>query len=293
MLIRQSHLDKQLDISFETEMNELSLLADPRRLKQILVNLLQNAAKFTPSGGAIGLRVTESMNPSESCFEIWDKGIGMAVEDKERIFKPYVQLDNGLNRHQLGLGLGLSLVDQLVKLQGGRIAVESEKGKGTSFFVYFPIPTPGSTETPDSTEIPAPEKNVIVRSSGADERTKILLAEDNEFNQETIRTFLESKGFLVTIANNGLEALQMASANPPHLIIMDIQMPLMDGLEATKQLRERVATKDTPIVALTAMAMPGDREKCLSAGMSDYLPNIRLTNLLEHLNKHLHERDRI
>jgi signal transduction histidine kinase/CheY-like chemotaxis protein len=268
-MFRQSAERKGLSITTQIDPSVHVLRGDSRRLKQMLVNLLGNAVKFTPAGGDIGLDVTGSREQRRVRISVWDTGIGIPAEQRDRLFKPFVQLDSGLSRQHDGSGLGLALVHAMVELHGGEITVESELGRGSRFDVTLPW-NPDAQETVPATQSPATPQDEDNHQDGV-QQPRLLLAEDNEDNREMLAGYLRSKGYQVLIARNGIEALSVARQAPPSMILMDIQMPEMDGLEATRQLRADPALRNTPIVALTALAMPGDRERCLDAGMDDYL----------------------
>ena len=200
---------------------------------------------------------------------MWDTGIGISEQDIPRLFKPFVQLDNRLSRETGGTGLGLMLVSELARLHGGNVKVQSKPGIGSRFIVSLPwhlnvpresIETPEKTHASQATDLPA-------RIPPA----KILLVEDTEAIILYMQDYLETKGYHMTVARNGSEGVLLAKKLLPDLILMDIQMPSMDGIEATSKIREEILLKDVPIIAITALAMPGDREKCLQAGMNDYL----------------------
>jgi signal transduction histidine kinase/ActR/RegA family two-component response regulator len=239
-------------------------------------------------------------------FMVWDNGIGIAPEDQERLFQPFVQLDSSISRKYSGTGLGLALVHRLVELHGGGIAVESEPGKGSRFIASFPWrtsePTEGAKAVEPATPSPAaslngleapfsdqifkfaPQGEVTAASnrkfeaarsaSGAAfraERPLILLAEDNESSIRTVSDYLSAKNYRVVVARNGSAGIELARQERPEVILMDIQMPGMDGLEATRRIRAEAGLSKIPVIALTALAMRGDREKCLAAGANDYM----------------------
>jgi signal transduction histidine kinase/CheY-like chemotaxis protein len=245
--------------------------ADPRRLKQILVNLLTNAVKFTPEGGQVSLDVR--VQPDQERIQFWviDTGIGIAPQDLQRLFQPFVQVESSLNRQYEGTGLGLALVQKLTDLHGGSVSVESEVGKGSRFTISLPWrPEAGPSIMSglvDSAHVPQSES----AAQGPATSGVILLAEDHDANILTIGEYLESHGYQVIVARDGIEALEKAQQTDPDIILMDIQMPVMDGLETTRRLRSSVRFATTPIIALTALAMPGDRERCLLAGASEYM----------------------
>jgi CheY-like chemotaxis protein len=263
-----------------------SISADQRRLKQMLINLLSNAVKFTPEGGEIGLEVRRDPQRGGLSFLVWDTGPGIAAEQASRLFKPYVQLEGGAEPKQEGTGLGLALVYRMAELHGGSVALESEVARGSRFSFYLPCPEDApaaSLAAGESGEHAAPLPVAPAPIVGVD-RPWVLLAEDNEISARVVGDFLQARGCQVVTAGSGIEALERARARKPDVILMDIQMPGMDGLEATRQIRRDERLSATPIIALTALAMPGDRERCLQAGADDYLPKpLNLTALVARI----------
>jgi PAS domain S-box-containing protein len=274
-LVKQIALKKNLQLIYNNKTSLLTFGADERRLKQILVNLLSNAVKFTQKGGEVGIEVSDDADKEKINFTIWDTGIGITKESMDKLFQPFIQIDSSLTREYSGTGLGLALVKHLTELHGGSITVESEPGEGSRFTVTLPARTtkgvpaldveegeekPGKIETGKEQEV-------------VEEKVLILLAEDNEKNIEMLSDYLLVKGYDMMIARNGKEAVKIAKERTPELILMDIQMPGMDGLEAIKIIRndEDMKLAKVPIIALTALAMPGDKEKCLAAGADDYM----------------------
>ena len=285
--IRQTALKKQIKISSHYDKNFDSLQADERRLKQILVNLLSNAVKFTPEGGQIKLAVIGDETNGVIHFVVEDSGIGIPKEYMEHLFQPFVQLDSRLSRQYAGTGLGLSLVYRLTEMHGGSVTVESEVDQGSHFTVSLPLqsnqlividPEPMIAETESK------QKNV---SSGSP--PLILLVEDNQANVDMMSEYLTSIGYQIVIAYNGLQGLERAKETHPDLILMDIQMPELDGLETLKQIRaHQDIIAAIPIIAVTALAMPGDRERCLAAGANEYLSKpLSLKNLAQLIEQHL------
>lgn len=274
--------DQNIDLKIEEGVGVVT--ADERRLKQMLVNLLSNAVKYTPQNGKLGLEVHGNKEEEEITFTIWDEGIGIRQEDIQRLFKPFVQLDSGLEREFGGTGLGLSLVAQMARLHGGSVSVSSEYGKGSKFFIVLPwkpltpkdnMPQIKETNTPNST---------FVRNK----KQTILVVEDTVQAVMIITDYLEQAGYKVVIAQDGLEAVSQSKLEKPDLILMDIQMPRMGGFEATQKIREDNNFKDIPIIALTALAMQGDRERCLAAGMNEYLSKpVNLKTLLNVIRTYL------
>lgn len=393
-IVKETAHKKRLHVSTRVDCSLGSVLADERRLKQILVNLLSNAVKFTPDGGSIGLEVEGDAEHQLIRFTVWDTGIGIRAEDMCLLFRPFQQIDSSLARQYSGTGLGLALVRRLAELHDGGVAVESESEKGSRFTVTIPWVRPKASEPYAAPEAASPElwirKILIVEDSpcdssqikrslqemgieayvhpgahGAVERIRadrpdlvlldmmlpdgegwelllslkadavlkkipvivisnfddgekliesgafehlvkpidrdmlvgaigrlssatsmlysntldlprpgsdrILLAEDNPVNARVVRDAFQAVGYHVDWAVDGRQAVELASKQNPHLILMDIQMPGMDGFEAIRRIRTERSMANVPIVALTALAMPGDRERCLAAGANEYL----------------------
>ncbi|MCG3210012.1 MAG: Sensor histidine kinase RcsC [Anaerolineae bacterium] len=290
-MVVQVAKQKQIKVVSQFDERVKSIQADQRRLKQILVNLLSNAVKFTPEGGQVGLYVQGDREREVVRFIVWDTGIGIAPEDMSELFKPFVQLDSKLSRQHEGTGLGLSLVARLAELHGGGVAVESELGRGSRFTVSLPwhesaVETPAADATPADpvAEPPLPEEAPAAKTPPL-----ILLAEDNEANVITLTEFLTNMDYRVIVARNGKEAIARAAEERPDIILMDVQMPGMDGLEAMRQIRADGQLSNLPIIALTALAMPGDRELCLEAGANDYLSKpVGLRRLMNAIEAQLH-----
>ncbi len=262
-----------LKTKFSTEVNTFS--GDERLIRQALINLLSNAVKFTPEGGTVTLTAQPLREPKEPGhlhhlrISVEDTGIGIAKKNISKLFKPFVQIDSSLNRQFSGTGLGLSLVKKIVELHGGRVALTSQLGKGSCFTIDLPCqPAPART-----IRTPAAAMPIASTATDASPLTAplILLAEDNEANICTISSYLTAKGFRVLSAKDGKEAIAMASRDNPDLILMDIQMPGMDGLTAIRKLRHDPLFGTIPIIALTALAMDHDRELCLQAGATEYI----------------------
>jgi len=280
---------------------------DDRRIRQVLVNLLSNAIKFTPEGGSVTLEVWSQPLASSDLpvkptpdpsipaqlvyFSVVDTGIGIASDDIPNLFQSFVQIDSRLSRQYNGTGLGLALVKRITELHGGWVQVESQLGKGSRFTVVLPSQAkPIGAEHGQKTSAPKlspPLQTLCEQASSRPERPSlILLVEDNQANIETYSNYLINYGYRLVVATNGLEAIALAQKHQPNLILMDIQMPEMDGLEATRQIRQLPELKNTPIVALTALAMPGDREKCFEAGMNEYLTKpVRLRHLVDRISQ--------
>ncbi len=402
LLVRHAAHKKRLALALEIEPGVRAVRADERRLKQILVNLLTNAVKFTPEGGSIGLDVRTSATDGHVRFEVWDTGIGIAESEMPRLCRPFVQLDSSLSRTHAGTGLGLSLVHRMAEMHGGGLAIESQVGKGSRFTVVLPGAAYESRDHERATAPSAAGNAVSVRTavivddsqeaaeqlnrylrdmsveaticgasdaafetivrerpyvvfldllmqgidgwavlaslksdprtaripvvlvsvvdepklgksrgasgylvkpvsrpdvarmieivaaglSGAEENSAeggrsrgekkpagplVLLAEDNEFNIGVVSDYLQTCGFRMVVARNGEEAVRRARECRPDVVLMDIQMPVVDGLEAIRILRGDAKLSLVPIIALTALAMPGDRQRCLEAGADRYM----------------------
>lgn len=408
--VKQQAQKKKIKLSTKISADLETIEVDERRLRQVLINLLNNAVKFTPEGGEVCLEISSNSEEGILQFSVVDTGIGIAPENLDKLFKPFMQLDSSLSRRYAGTGLGLALVRRIVELHGGSIFLESELGKGSRFTVTLPwkesdgviikerkdidlelpiihqalivedsdtaakqvarylgelgsaafihpdgegameaalrfdpdvilldllLPNVSGWEVlaqlkanPNTKHIPVLIVSVVDERSRAlslgaaeyltkpisrqqlqltlskilspqednqaesqplnvqqrqgntalvvmSERERnfplILLAEDNESNISTMIDYLQVHGFRVSLARNGVEAIQMAKQQKPDLILMDIQMPEMDGLEATRLINADADLRSIPIIALTALAMPGDRERCLAAGAIDYL----------------------
>ena len=285
--IKQAAIRKHIEVSFTPDQAVATLLVDERRFKQILVNLLSNAVKFTPAQGKVGLEVVGDPARQLVHFTVWDTGIGIAPEDIDRLFEPFTQLDSKLAREYGGTGLGLALVSRMTKMHGGQVSVESTVGQGSRFTVSLPWTTPAASVSAESVSA---EANVPLEpvSTGSGEPALILLAEDEERTAKLISDYLRLNNYQVILAHTGLEALDQARQHLPTLILMDIQMPALDGLEAMRQLRAEAKFSTTPIIALTALVMPGDRERCLEAGASEYLSKpINLKHLKRIIDTHL------
>jgi PAS domain S-box-containing protein len=259
-------LELRTDIASEVEQ---SLIGDSMRLQQILLNLADNALKFTKHGSIV-VQVTTAEGPCDGqrClrFSIKDTGIGIPPEKQEMIFKAFAQVDGSTTRTYGGSGLGLAIASQLVEKMHGKIGIVSTVGVGTTF--HFTAWFRAAQAFPE-TAVLVPGK---VRIAHATVSLRILLADDNAINRALVAGILNKRGHSLVQAANGHEALASARSESLDLILMDVQMPGIDGFEATRLIRaEEPLGRRTPIVAMTAHAMVGDRERCLAAGMDDYL----------------------
>ncbi len=309
VFVRQQAFQKDLQVTSDIPKNIDDIVVDERRIRQVLINLLTNAVKFTPNGGQISLKVATGCggtwkgqatipdrfrqnNKPLILFQVSDTGIGIAPCDLPRLFQPFVQIDSSLNRQQSGTGLGLAMVQKITELHRGQVTVDSQLGKGSCFTVALPYHMPyadgcvanAPPDTPSSATMTAPPETAIA--------PLILLAEDNEDNVLTCSSYLMAHNYRVIVAANGEEAVSLAIAEQPDIILMDIQMPKMDGLEATRLIRSNEQLAAVPIIALTALAMPDDQERCLAAGANHYISKpISLKQLVKDIQELLTSRD--
>ncbi len=258
-------------LSLEVELGEHAntrLLGDALRLKQVLFNLVSNAIKFTEEGGvSLKLETTLGHKGNLHCqFAIKDSGIGISPEQKERLFSAFTQADNTVTRKYGGTGLGLVISKNILSMMGGTIWVESEAGKGSTFFctAIFKL-APNIAEGQELTE------EIFSIDLNDFKGKHLLLAEDNDINQLVAQELLFAANFTVDIAVNGKEALEMLNKNTYDAILMDIQMPIMDGYTATEHIRSKPEYASLPIIAMSAHAMKGDKEISLSYGMNDHI----------------------
>ncbi|HEY0656276.1 MAG TPA: ATP-binding protein [Chryseosolibacter sp.] len=257
-----------LDYSIEKKLNRI-LIGDPVRLNQVLINLISNAVKFTHSG-TINVSCSIDRLQKDTCwvrFEVADTGIGIPAEKLNTIFESFSQADASVTRKYGGSGLGLTIVKQLVELQNGKITVRSEENVGSTFIALVPYAI-GKADTIFTSAL-ASQKT---QDSTLTRRLKVLLVEDNDINRLYAKSILKNWQCHVDIAENGLVAIEKVKSGDYDVVLMDIQMPVMDGYEATRTIRLLDASKrDVPIVALTANATKPDIERCLASGMNDYL----------------------
>jgi CheY-like chemotaxis protein/anti-sigma regulatory factor (Ser/Thr protein kinase) len=253
-----------------------TVAGDPMRIRQVLTNLVNNAVKFTERGEvSIRLECREVGDGAATLrYSVRDTGIGIAHDQQEHVFAAFSQADSSTTRRFGGTGLGLAICRRLVHLMGGSIGLESEPGKGSCFHFLLRLPLASAAAPTDAATAPA---------TMAAPR-QVLLAEDNPINQKLAVAMLEKWGHHVVVAGNGRQAVDLSASQPFDLILMDMQMPDMSGIEATAAIRARETARGTPhlpIVALTASAMTGDRERCLAAGMDDYLAKPIRSNELQ------------
>ena len=250
-----------------------ALVGDPLRLSQVLFNLGDNAVKFSESGDTVSLTITlEERNDKDSLlqFSVQDTGIGITPEQKRKLFQSFSQADSSTTRKYGGSGLGLIISKKIIHMMGGEIWFESELDIGStfSFVVRFEnVQDQSSSVETDRGDNNKDQYHSMRKLRGA----KILVVDDNEFNQEIVFEYLTSNGMTVKTASDGQEALEMLDEEEFDGVLMDCQMPVMDGIEATRKIREQEKFKELPVIALTANVMTCDLEMAVDAGMNDYI----------------------
>ncbi len=287
-----TRMNINLELQHDEDLPEL-IVGDPARIRQVILNLLNNAFKFGRDGTVTLAIKTEAVTESTASLriEIRDQGIGMAPETIERLFSAFMQADSSTTREYGGTGLGLAICKLLADAMAARIDVTSELGKGSCFALLLELPLPEKNVTPvaiEKTETKSEEAARVRKAVQQDfgER-RVLLVDDNAINRKLGKRFLQQMKIVVTLANNGREAFEKATTDDFDLILMDLQMPELDGMGATRKIRESDGQRsDVPIVALTANAFTDVREQCKDAGMNDFLTKpLRVNELAETLEK--------
>jgi signal transduction histidine kinase/CheY-like chemotaxis protein len=278
----------ELDIEIDRRTPEM-VRGDRARVRQVLMNLAGNAVKFTAKGGAT-VRVTPT-GQGHIRFEVSDTGVGIDATLIERMFEPFVQADVSMTRQFGGNGLGLAIAKELVELMGGAIGASSEVGAGSTFWFELPLPSVAAA-LPSS---PRDDPNHLLRARRVDaDAALVLIVEDSPVNRLVAAHVLERLGYRSHVVNDGREALQALASQHYDAVLMDCQMPDIDGYEATRELRRREqGLRRTPVIAMTAHAMTGDRAKCLEAGMDDYITKpVRSQTLAEVLRRWIEASER-
>ena len=270
------------------------IISDELRLSQVIMNLLANAIKFTPENGSVILNVEKLADTGDEIIlriEVADTGIGISIEQQQRLFSPFAQADSSISQSYGGTGLGLAISKKVIDLMGGVIWVESALGEGSKFIFTL------KTERIDEESLAKLNESISDTQEEQKHRYDfqkhtVLIAEDVEINREIMSALLEQTGVSIEFAENGTAAVSMFAASPKKydLILMDINMPEIDGYEATRRIRAlgRAGAKDIPIIAMTANVFKEDIDKCLAAGMNDHIGKPIITDLLcEQLNKYM------
>jgi CheY-like chemotaxis protein/anti-sigma regulatory factor (Ser/Thr protein kinase) len=281
-----------LSLNYPKNSGYHTVTGDPQRLRQILINLIGNAIKFTERG-EINVKVVElSRNADQVCLQfcVSDTGIGISPAKQRQLFQAFSQADTSVTRTYGGTGLGLVISKQLVEQMGGSIELKSQEGVGSSFLFTVMLGITDLVGVRNSEPHPIQLFNnpEFQNLPGA----RVLLVEDNEINRIVLKELLEKQGIQVQIAENGVEALNNLEHNGYDCVLMDVQMPIMDGFQATRRLKEISTLKDIPVIAMTANAMQQDRQKCLEVGMVDFIskPILPLT-LYQVLSKWIKVKD--
>ncbi len=278
----------KLRIELAPGIAQQTYLGDPLRLSQVLLNLTGNALKFTERGEIV-LRCRVAAETQDDVLlhcEVQDSGIGISAEDQEKLFTAFEQADGSMTRKYGGTGLGLAISKRLVQMMGGEIGIESSVGQGSTF--WFTLRLQKTTETAVLPEPTFTQDTAEARLKATFAGTRVLLVEDEPINQEVSRGLLEDAGLSVDLAEDGEQAVAMAQQTPYALILMDMQMPHMNGVDATQAIRAGSLNQTTPILAMTANAFDEDRQTCLAAGMNDHIGKpIEPERLFESLLKWL------
>ncbi len=287
-LISDRASSKNLELIFHTDKDIPSgMIGDPMRVEQVIMNYANNALKFTEKGEVlISVKVEEETKEYVLLrFSVKDTGIGIAPEQIGKLFQSFQQADTSISRKFGGTGLGLAISKQLAQLMGGTVGVESELGKGSNFWFTARFGK-GSEPAGQQAQSESEHSTARLRSS------KILLVEDNEFNQQVARELLTSAGLKVDVAENGQQALEMLEKQIYDAVLMDVQMPVMDGITATREIRQKDKFKELPVIAMTASVMQKNIQECIDAGMNDHIakpiePDIMFKKLLKWIKPDL------
>ncbi len=254
---------KRIQLGLQLPADLLDLMIDKRRIQQVLTELLINAIKFTPAGGRVTCNVS-ILSPNSMRLAIIDTGIGIAVENIPKLFQNFIQIDNSLNRAYEGMGIGLALAKRIVECHGGKIGLKSELGVGSCFAIDLPaIASTRLVATTDPTPVKATISTPLTTQI-------LLLVEPDRGNIETMTAYLEARGYKLLVAQSGQAAISILESHHADLILMNIEMTVMDGIDTTRRLRQMPKCAAIPIVALTS-TNPDDCQKCLDAGANSYM----------------------
>ena len=283
--------ETQLEIETDPEIPD-KVIADPLRIRQILLNLVGNAVKFTENGHA-RIKVQALSSDEENCrikITVTDTGIGMSQETIDHLLQPFYQSDNSDTRKYGGTGLGIPITNELVKMMGGTMKMESDLGKGTSIQVELPFAVAKKAVVDKDgrkNKLHGQDSLALRKSDGSP--LNVLVVEDHEINRKMLVAMLSKQGITCDLAVNGQEAVEKVSSEVYDLVLMDIQMPIMDGLEATRQIRSMSMIHQPRVIALTGHAMEENRDKCLDIGIDDFLIKPisfqKLFNIINGLNE--------
>ncbi|MBX3015713.1 MAG: response regulator [Caldilineaceae bacterium] len=283
-MVQEIAQSKQIQLTKSFSLTNDLLYADGRRLMQILLNLLNNAVKFTPEQGRVMLEVYEDAEQESLTLVVSDTGIGIANEDIAKLFRPFIQLDSKLARQYQGAGLGLALVYRLTRLHGGSVAVESVLNQGSRFTIVLPHHRRRDPHVRIFDQLALLQSSALPTSSSARATPMLLiLADENEFSTHELKLQLAQEGHPVVFAQNGLDAVAQSKKHHPALLLVDMQLPQLDSLEAIRQIRQHAELNHLPIIALTALAVPGDRERYITMGVDEFVRKPLSQKLLRNL----------
>ena len=283
-ILKEKGLSIRLDISPDIP---AVVRLDEAKLRQVLINVFWNAIKFTSQGYITFTATIEEMDGiSQLSLAISDTGIGIPDYEMENIFTPFTQVDNSTSRQYGGMGLGLFISKKYMDIMQGSIYVESQQGSGSTFFIKVPLEVISYAELNENIN-PGYNDNYEDKLLTDFAPIRVLLVEDNDLNQKIVSQMLSNYGFEITVANNGLECLRLLQEKHFDVILMDMQMPVMDGYEATRMIRQYEELQYIPVIAMTAHAMAGDREKCLASGCTSYIAKpFKAEELAREIRKH-------
>ena len=286
--VKPAARQKRLRLVFTYDPAVGAVQADERRLEQILANLLCNGIRLAPEGGTVGLEVMGDAEQEAVHFTVWDTGAGLSEEELGRLFQPFVGSKDGDSQGYEDVGLGLTLVRYLADRHGGGVSAQSQAGEGSRFTVSLPWRPENEDLDSGDTVAWVIDRASELTTSRHQSAPVVLVAEDNEYSVDTISDFLQAKGYRVIIARDGVEAIAQTRREHPDVVLMDIQMPVLDGLQAIRCIRADDDVGEVPIIALTALALPGDRERCLAAGANAHMSKpVSMKSVVQAIETHL------